>query len=544
MLRPKHLLPPFVLLTSLLTGASHGQALEPDGPQSPLDAGSELGTGDEAGPLVTTSQGVLLGSQAGPGATRVFLGIPYAAAPVGALRLRPAQPAAPWTGIRTALAFGPACIQPRNGFSADGPQSEDCLSLNVYAPEGLSDAPVMVFLHGGGFVTGAGAQFDGQSLAEAGGAIVVTINYRLGALAFLSLPELDAEGTPSGNYALRDQQLALAWVRDNVAAFGGDPDNVTVFGESAGAVSTCIQMVSPLSRTLANRFIMQSGTCDSAGTTSTVAQARATSARVVNAVCAGRSDVVACLRAAPASELAAVPVQTSIFDLGFLPVVNPADPLLPQSPKAAITAGNYNKGASIIGSNARELGLFQLSGAAPVVRTIAELGAVIDARFGPLSPQVKQQYTAASDADANDTLTRLGTDLIFRCPARALARRTAGQGSQVFLYHFEEGIAFHAFELPYVFKAPNPILGAATLVEFVSEQFQTAFTSFAAVGEPQPSLAPPGGPVTDVVFGDLPPWPRYTAATDRHIAVKRISEEGTGLSRADCDFLESIGAVQ
>jgi para-nitrobenzyl esterase len=523
MFRLRLLLPLSVLLTSL---------------------GAGVATAEENGPLVVTNQGILQGTETGPNGTRIFLGIPYAEAPVGPLRFRPAQPATPWPGIRPALAFGPACVQPRNGFSADGPQSEDCLSLNVYAANPFIDAPVMVFIHGGGFVTGAGAQFDGQSLAETGGVIVVTINYRLGALAFLSLPELDAEGTPSGNYALRDQQLALAWVRDNIAAFGGDPDNVTVFGESAGAVSTCVQMVSPLSRTLAKQFIMQSGTCDSVGTTSTVAQARATTARVVNAVCSGRSDVVACLRAAPASSLVAVPVQTNIFDLGFLPVVNPADPLLPQSPRAMIAAGNYNKGASIIGSNARELGLFQLSGAAPVVRNIAELNAVIDARFGPLSPLVKQQYTAASDAEANNTLTRLGTDLIFRCPARAFARRTSGQGSQVFLYHFEEGLAFHAFELPYVFRMPNPILGAATLVEFVSPQFQTAFTSFAALGEPRPSLDAGDGPVTDVVFGELPPWPRYTAAGDRHISVKRISEEGTGLSRSDCDFLESIGAVQ
>lgn len=527
MFRSKHLLLLPVLVTSLGAGAAHGQS-----------------PGDGGGPLVVTSQGILQGRETGPNGTRIFLGIPYAEAPVGALRFRPAQPARPWPGVRPALAIGPACPQPRNAFSASEPQSEDCLSLNVWAANPFIDAPVMVFIHGGAFVTGSGAQFDAQSLAESGSAIVVTINYRLGALAFLSLPELDAEGTPSGNYALRDQQLALQWVRDNIRAFGGDPDNVTVFGESAGAVSTCVQMVSPLSRTLAKQFIMQSGTCDSAGTTSTLAQARATSARVVNAVCAGRSDVVACLREVPAGNLVAIPVQTNIFDLGFLPVVNPADPLLPQSPRAAIAAGNYNKGAIIVGSNARELGLFQLSGAAPAVASIAQLNAVIDARFGPLSPLVKQQYSAASDAEANNTLIRLGTDLLFRCPARALARRTTGQGSQVFLYHFEEGLAFHAFELPYVFGAPNPILGAATLVEFVSQQFQTAFTSFAAIGEPRPSLNAGDGPVTDVVFGDLPPWPRYTVAGDRHISVKRISEEGTGLSRSDCDFLESIGAVQ
>jgi carboxylesterase type B len=209
-----------------------------------------------------------------------------------------------------------------------------------------------------------------------------------------------------------------------------------------------------------------------------------------------------------------------------------------------IAAGNYNKGDSIIGSNARELGLFQLSLAAPIARNIAELNAVIDARFGPLSPLVKQQYSAASDAEANTTLVRLGTDLLFRCPARAFARRTSARGSRVHLYHFEEGDAFHAYELPYVFGTPNPRLGAATLVEFVQPQFQTAFTSFAAVGQPTPSLVADPDFVPDVLFDELPPWPSYTAATDRHIAVKRISEERTGLSKADCDFLESIGVVQ
>ena len=170
--------------------------------------------------------------------TRIFLGVPYGAPPVGALRFRPPQPASGWGATtRLATTFGPSCPQPAGALSAQGPQSEDCLSLNVYAAKRAINAPVMVFIHGGGFVTGAGNQFDGQTLAEASNVIVVTINYRLGLLGLLALPELDAErgGTPSGNDAFRDQQLALAWVRDNIRAFGGDPANVTVFGQSAGA---------------------------------------------------------------------------------------------------------------------------------------------------------------------------------------------------------------------------------------------------------------------------------------------------------------------
>jgi para-nitrobenzyl esterase len=335
---------------------------------------------------------------------------------------------------------------------------------------------------------------------------------------------------------LRDQQLALAWIRDNIAAFGGDPANVTVFGQSAGGVNTCVQMVSPLSRTLAKHFIMESGTCDAALTTVTLAQAQATSAKVVNAFCAGRSDVVACLRNVPASDLAAFLVTNSILVTGWAPVVNPADPLLPQSPRDMLAAGNYNRSGSIVvGSNAREIGFFQLTGEAPIARSIAELNAVIDGIFGPLSPLLKQQYTAASDAEANTTLVRLGTDVFFRCPARAFARRTSAQGSSVFLFHFEEGDAFHNYELPYVFGTPNASLGAPILVKSTQRPIQTGFTSFATTGEPRPVAA----------SGEaLPPWPSYNVATDRHISLKSPSVAGAGLSKADCDFLDSIGAVQ
>jgi para-nitrobenzyl esterase len=396
-----------------------------------------------SGALAFTSDGVLQGQLANNG-TRLFLGIPYAQPPVGAMRFRPPLPARPWRARKTVITPGPACPQLPGTFAVAGPQSEDCLSLNVYAANRSNNAPVLVFIHGGIFVTGAGSQFDAQRLAESSQVIVVTINYRLGALGFLALPELDAErpAAPSGNDALRDQQLALGWVQRNIRAFGGDPARVTVFGQSAGAVSACLQMVSPLSRNLASRFAMQSGACDANGVTATLEQARATSARVVSAFCAGRSDVLSCLRAVPASVLAAFRLQNSILDVGWLPVVNPADPLLPDFPRALIDSGNYNKGAIITGSNARELGLFQALDFAPVARTIAELNAIIDARFGPVAALVRRQYAAVSDADANRTLVRLGTDLAWRCPARALARRTSAQGSDVFLYHFEEGDAF------------------------------------------------------------------------------------------------------
>jgi para-nitrobenzyl esterase len=487
--------------------------------------------------FASTNLGRIQGTLTDTG-TRVFLGIPYAKPPVGALRFRPPQPADPWPGTFVANTFGPPCPQAPGAFPGAGTQSENCLSLNVWAANPTSNAKVMVFIHGGSFVTGAGSRFDGRRLAESGDVIVVSINYRLGALGFLSLPELDAEraGVPSGNDALRDQQLALSWIKDNIAAFGGDAGNVTVFGQSAGAVSTCVQMVSPLSRTLAKHFILESGTCDASLTTVTPTQAQATSAKVVNAFCAGRSDVLACLRAVPASDLAAFLVRSSILEIGWAPVVNPADPLLPQHPRDMLAAGNYNRSGSIVvGSNAREIRQFQLEGTAPSVRNIAELGAVIDAIFGPAAPFLKQQYTAPSDAEANSTLVRLGTDVFFRCAARAFARRTAAQGSPVYLFHFEEGDAFHNYELPYVFGIPDASLGAPTLIASLRQQIQVGFTSFAKIGEPIPA---------DVNGVALPPWPRYDAVTDRHISLKSTSVAGAGLSKADCDFLGALGVVQ
>jgi para-nitrobenzyl esterase len=482
-------------------------------------------------PTVTVKQGKLQGSVSNT--TRLFLGVPYAAAPVGALRFAPAQPVPAWSGTRLATAFGPSCVQPPGALAAPGPQSEDCLSLNVYAPTSGSKLPVMVFLHGGGFVGGGSSQYDARRLSEEGKVIVVTLNYRLGALGLLAHAALDAQrpGAPTGNDAIRDQQAALSWVKSNITAFGGDAKNVTLFGESAGSMSTCLHMVSPGSRTLAKRFVMESATCVAGLPISNVVQAQALGNELANNFCAGAVDVPACLRAVPASDLVAFGAERGISGAGWAPVVNPADPLLPVHPKALIASGNYNKGNIIVGSNAREWGFFQATGLSPVVPNVAALNAAIDAQFGPVAPLVKQQYAAtATDATANTVFVRLMTDLLFRCPARALARQTSAQGSVVHLYHFEEGAAYHAFELPYVFGNPNPQLGAPMLVEPLRKNIQAGLTSFAKSGSPN--------------VAGLPSWPRYSLATDQHVSLKAELSVGTGLSRADCDFWDFIGTLQ
>src|SRR5262245_52619343 len=223
-------------------------------------------SGARAAPIVTTSDGAVRGVAVGN--VTEFLGIPYAAPPTGNLRWRPPQPPAEWHGVRDATQFGPSCPQPTfmNPFAPPGPFSEDCLYLNVYAPTSSSmggndqgSRPVLVWIHGGGLVQEAGRNYDGSKLA-ADGTVVVTINYRLGALGFLAHPALAARpGGPAGNYGLMDQRAALRWVQRNIARFGGDPDNVTIAGQSAGGLSVLAHMVSRGSRGLFDKAIVMSG---------------------------------------------------------------------------------------------------------------------------------------------------------------------------------------------------------------------------------------------------------------------------------------------
>src|SRR5271165_6318193 len=259
---------------------------------------------DSGSPIVTTSDGAVRGV-AVPGSTvDVFLGLPYAAPPTGNLRWRPPQPPAHWQGVRDATNFAPSCPQnpTANPFMPPGPTSEDCLYLNVYTPSVRHDAsrPVLVWIHGGGLTQDAGRNYDPAELA-ADGIVAVTINYRLGALGFLAHPALASRpGGPAGNYGLMDQQAALRWVQRNIAQFGGDPDNVTIAGQSAGGLSVLAQMVSPGARGLFQRAIVQSGTF--ALNQQPLGTAEAAGETFATAV--GCPDqTAACLRSVPVSDL-------------------------------------------------------------------------------------------------------------------------------------------------------------------------------------------------------------------------------------------------
>jgi para-nitrobenzyl esterase len=486
---------------------------------------TELACSKDRAPVVKIDSGKLEGKIVGE--TAEFLGIPYAQPPVGELRFAPPQLVRRWKGTRDATTFGLGCPQD-SLLLGPLPADEDCLTINVFTPRDAKKSdrlPVMVFIHGGAFVGGASFQYDLQSLSEAGHVVLVSMNYRLGALGFFSHPALDAmrpADSPSGNDGIRDQQLALAWVQRNIRAFGGDRSNVTIFGESAGSMSTCLHMVSPTSRDFGQRFIMESGVCVGGLPLLDKAGANAVGVALAEAFCPGASDVIACLRGKSADELAAWGKELGISGPGWAPSYDPNDPLMPASPAQLIAEGDYHHGPIIVGSNENEWGLFQL-GTGPIP-TAAEFAAVVDAQFGPIAPLVESQYVVSSDAEANPVYIRLMTDVMFRCPTRTLARSTASQGSSVYLYSFEEGLAFHAFEMSYVF---GPQFGfEPTYVESTQTTMQSYWTNFAVTGTPNAQ--------------SLPVWPTYDPAGDQHMILKTPFEVGSGLAQSDCDFWDAL----
>jgi para-nitrobenzyl esterase len=415
--------------------------------------------------------------------------------------------------------------------------SEDCLSLNVFTPQNApaTGLPVFVWIHGGAYISGGSSQYDGQKLSDRGPLVVVTLNYRLGAFGFLSHAGLDATRTmePSGNDGLRDQQLALKWVKNNIAAFGGDPTKVTVAGESAGAMSACIHLVSPPARELAQRFVFESGVCTGETLLKKKADADTLGKQLSDELCMGQADVVKCLRDTPIMELTEWHKSASLFGAGFVPTYNAADPLLPENPAKMVQAGNYNMKAAILaGTNLNEWGLFQALGS-PKPATIAELDTAIDTQLGAQigaagATAVKAHYKPAADAMANDAMIRLMTDSAFRCPTRAMARLLTTKGSKVFLYSFEQGMAFHAYEIAYVFGNTSqlaPVLDEPTLATM-----QSFWMQFAISGDPN---GHPGAPT----------WPVYAEASDPHMSLKSASAPGMGYGKADCDFWAGLVAA-
>ncbi|WP_421106851.1 carboxylesterase/lipase family protein [Streptomyces sp. NEAU-S77] len=415
---------------------------------------------------VATDKGVVEGAAAN-GVGR-FLGIPYAAPPVGDRRWQPPAPAPAWPGVRSADRPGAACAQTAPGGGAG--TSEDCLHLNVYAPERRTDRPlpVLFWIHGGGFMSGSGDLYDGSQLARTNNIVVVTINYRLGVFGFLDLPGLSERG--GGNYGLLDQQAALRWTQRNIAAFGGDPGRVTVSGESAGGQSVCALMASPPARGLFDRAIMQSGGCPSL--TSAQATARGKSYATA-AGCGGSAAAAACLRAKRPDELLAAGRDFGGILNGPLPVSGV--PELPVAPGVAVRSGRFADVPLLIGANRDEIRKWALPFAHA---TKEQYERVIGQQFGPHADGVLARYPYDArnrPYGAAYALGALWTDSsVFYgmggCQYQRLADQFASRQPRTYFYEFgdrnppshgptQPGFAAgaaHAAELPYLWPSMSP----------------------------------------------------------------------------------------
>ncbi|NUQ72367.1 MAG: carboxylesterase family protein [Polyangiaceae bacterium] len=505
------------------------------------------GGGGDAEPLViTTDKGPVEGSLTG--STRAFLGIPYAAPPVGELRWKPPAPAAAWTDPLKATKPGRPCPQLSILTGAvDTTSGEDCLTLNVWTPSIIdgSPPPVLVWIHGGAFILGSGGDpsYSGQALSEATGAIVVTLNYRLGPLGFLAHPALKSEDPnhpSSGGYGLEDQRAALAWVKENIAAFGGDPARVTIFGESAGGMSVCMHMVSPPSKGLYQRAIIESGPCDR-GTPETDAFAQA--AQFVTALgcdmAAGDAETLACLREKPVDQiLLALPTSNDlIFGDGanWFPVFDGWN--LPDAPAKLIASGSFEKVPVILGSNADEGTLFfQLGGT--MIPDDTALEALVEKMVPGKGPDVLMHYSTATHGTAQAAAMAMVGDAGFVCPTRRMARSFSKGGAGTYLYHFTYSPpgallgdlgAFHSAEIKYVFGMPSQLLPQQLTADelTLSAAMMGYWSRFAAAGDPN--------------GGEAAPWPKYSADKDENIVFNATISTQTGLKKDLCDFWDGLG---
>ncbi|MEV7561170.1 carboxylesterase family protein [Streptomyces sp. NPDC089795] len=383
-------------------------------------------------PVVTVAQGALRG-RSHDGAQE-FLGVPYAAPPVGDARLRAPAPPPRWTGVREATRQSPACLQfSPFGLSDPAAVGEDCLYLDVYRPRTARPGarlPVIVWMHGGAYSQGTGTQFGGRTMADLTQSVVVSINYRLGQLGYLQLPELGRENAlHSGSFGLMDQLEALRWTRANIAAFGGNPGSVTISGQSAGSGSVCALLAAPAAAGLFHRAVLQSGPCTLLGTPDRAdaeGQARAFAAA---AGCTVSAEVAACLRGASGAAL--------VEAARTLPTRGPAsgDGLLPVAPARAIASGAWNKVPVLIGSTRSEARFF-VALTQPYL-TAEQYTAQILAGHGAAGPEVLARYPVARYGSPYLALSAVMTDSTFACHTAWTAQLFAPQ-VPTYVYEFDD----------------------------------------------------------------------------------------------------------
>jgi para-nitrobenzyl esterase len=513
------------------------------------------GSPPESDPVTQTAdgetlQGALLG---GDDRVAIFKGVPYAAPPVGEGRWRPPAPLVPRDGARAAIDFGSACVQrPGNTeFYRDiaevlgtdpslvpdfEPMSEDCLYLNLWTTNLGGDEldPVMVWIHGGSNVAGSGAEppYDGANIARSG-AVVTNFNYRLGVFGFLAHPALstESENHSSGNYGLLDQIALLEWVQRNAASFGGDPERVTIFGESAGATDVAYLMVSPLARGLFHRAIIQSGGY-AVSVDRILADAEAVGEKLATALGASDSvDVLAAMRAVEAEELLRI---TEEAEIGRVNSPNVDGWVLMDAPGRVMDAGDQAGVPLLVGFNADEWTTMRRYW--PDV-TVEGLQTALGASFGDLADQAMAVYPAATDAEASAAADDFQTDLYFACPARFIADRMERVGSEAFFYTFtrvvpapggEELGAFHGAEVPYTFDslAQETWIPRNEVDEGLADAMADYWVRFAATGDPNG-----GGAVI---------WPAYDARTREHLVFGDVIESAVGVRDEQCRLFDGL----
>ena len=445
------------------------------------------------GTLIHTDEGWVLGSASS--SMRTFFGIPFAQPATGALRFHAPVPSAPW-GLRFAWFHSSPC--PQVIISTD----EDCLGLDVYAPPAAEShhLPVMVWFYGGAYAFGWNSMYDPAPLVETGKVIVVAVNYRVGPFGFLALPGLEGEspGHAAGDYGLMDQQAGLRWVQRNIAAFGGDPHNVTIFGESAGGNSVCAQMASPLAAGLFARAISESGSCAGVGLqpvseATMIARSEAYAARVG---CPDVATMVSCLRALPASKLLDDPsTGFSSLAVTWLPDVDGY--VLPRTLQQAWRSGAFAHVPMLVGSNLNEGRLFvflldELPQLGPL--TSAEYDTYAQQTFGAQAETVLARYPVSAYGAPDLAKAQLVTDGYFACPAGYVVRHATADGAPVWQYEFADPDPplynldpfmalgdYHSSELNYLFDEGTALTPAQ---QALSAEMINAWTSFAGTGQP------------------------------------------------------------
>jgi para-nitrobenzyl esterase len=488
-----------------------------------LVGASSAAAANDARPVVDAPAGQVAGTAAG--SIEAFKGIPYAQPPVNGLRWRPPVPLPRWSGVRDAGAFGPACVQPQSkkattiySPSEPMPVSEDCLTLNVWTPQGARNAPVLVWIHGGALLGGSSREplYDGAKLAQRG-IVVVSINYRLGVLGWLAHPDLSRESPRhvSGNYGLLDQIAALRWVRANVAAFGGDPANVTIAGESAGGLSALFLMSSPAAQGLFQRAIAQSSYMVSMpelkrsvfGTPSGEAMGKMLQSGLM-------APDLASMRAMDAQA-----ITDASAKLGYAPFAVVDEAVMPKQMVDTFDAGEQARVPVLVGFNQGEMrSLRMLLPKTPA--SAKDYETTIRAKYGDLADAFLQLYPAA---DYEQSILAATRDSLYGWTAERLVRKQTALGLPSYLYLFDHGYpaadasgyhAHHASELPYVFgtldRTPPlwPAIPDTESEHELSDAMLDYWAAFARAGTPVSAHAPAWRPFGDgasyMLFAERP----------------------------------------